>query len=493
MTTTSYTEFCCRSGGSNVNAGTTTGASSEESTTPLMSYTAGTWTQSTRTFVPASGTLPGTVAVGQFMSVFTSGATATGYVARITTVNAGSPGSIVLSSSVLAGAAPANGTYNARIGGAWLGPNTTDQAFPHTLAGLAALVTVTTSYPTRINYKNDQTYNITATTAYAGGGPLRFQGYTTSYGDGGKATLDGGTSGTSYILWNLTPTGACPETWDFIFKNNGASGSAAGFSTVGRGSVKGVVVNNVQGAGFTSASTTSGAFIECEAYACNLANNATTGGFQNTAGSAIVFDRCISHDNVGTATRGFYSASTGMILNECISASNGLHGIEVAAGGIAILLNSDFYNNGVSATGSGYLSSSATGISMLAENCNFVKNSGFGLTWAAATREGIITNCGFGSGTQVNGSGDIDRTTIGGITEIGTITYASDVTPWVDPANGDFRINLAAAENTGRGAFTETAASYAGTVGYPDVGAAQHLPTAGGGLLLNPGLRGGLA
>jgi hypothetical protein len=61
----------------------------------------------------------------------------------------------------------------------------------------------------------------------------------------------------------------------------------------------------------------------------------------------------------------------------------------------------------------------------------------------------------------------------------GNVTYANDVTPWTDPANGDFRISLAAAKGAGRGTYTQTAASYAGTVGYPDIGAAQS--TGGGG------------
>ena len=39
--------------------------------------------------------------------------------------------------------------------------------------------------------------------------------------------------------------------------------------------------------------------------------------------------------------------------------------------------------------------------------------------------------------------------------------------------NGDFRINLTAAKGTGRGTYMQTAASYTGTVGYPDVGAAH--------------------
>jgi hypothetical protein len=77
------------------------------------------------------------------------------------------------------------------------------------------------------------------------------------------------------------------------------------------------------------------------------------------------------------------------------------------------------------------------------------------------------------------------------MTVIGSVTYATDVTPWVDPTNGDFRINLAAAKGTGRGTFTQTASSYAGTVGYPDIGAAQSTGGGSGGAIGGGNLSGG--
>ena len=62
------------------------------------------------------------------------------------------------------------------------------------------------------------------------------------------------------------------------------------------------------------------------------------------------------------------------------------------------------------------------------------------------------------------------------------MNFASDVTPWVDPANGDFRINLAAAKGAGRGSYTQNAGG--GTVGYPDIGAAQHQDSGGSAALV---------
>jgi len=88
----------------------------------------------------------------------------------------------------------------------------------------------------------------------------------------------------------------------------------------------------------------------------------------------------------------------------------------------------------------------------------------------------LIMNCGFGVGTQVNVSGDIFTTRIGAIQVVSSVSYPTGLTPWVDPANGDFRINLPQARAVGRGTFTQTQASYAGTVAYPDIGAGQHRP-----------------
>ena len=131
------------------------------------------------------------------------------------------------------------------------------------------------------------------------------------------------------------------------------------------------------------------------------------------------------------------------------------------------LLNCDSYNNG----GDGWRTITNTG-TVYFENSNFIKNGGYGINVDTGNRNGFAVNCGFGAGTQANTSGTIN-VAAGQIEEIGTVTYADDKTPWVDPANGDFRISIGAAKGQGRGTYTQTAASYSGTVGYPDIGAAQ--------------------
>jgi hypothetical protein len=113
------------------------------------------------------------------------------------------------------------------------------------------------------------------------------------------------------------------------------------------------------------------------------------------------------------------------------------------------------------------MDNSAAGNVAKAINCNFVKNGGWGVNGSAVNT--LLVNCGFGSGTQANASGTSTQAI-----EQNSVTYASGATPWNDPANGDFRIVAAAARAAGVGTFTQTQASYSGTVGYPDIGAAQH-------------------
>jgi hypothetical protein len=305
-------------------------------------------------------------------------------------------------------------------------------------------------------------------------GPVTFQGYTSSFGDLGKATISGSTTGTSYVL--LTPSGNGVDRTslvDLIFQNNGATGSQPGLFNLSdpRIFLLRVVVNNVRGNGFDAM----GIGVECEAYACNQSNTANAGGF-GLATSLSRLIRCNSHDNTGSNSAGFYDQGGNNILINCIADSNGSHGMFCNNITCAVVTGCDFYNNG----GSGFFSQTAN-MSLYCENSNFVLNSSFGINITSG-QAGIsdLYNNGFGSGSAANGSGATNGTS--NAFTSGSVTYASGSTPWVDPANGDFRITLATAINAGRGNFTQSASSLgSGTIGYPDIGAAQHLESASSG------------
>lgn len=101
-------------------------------------------------------------------------------------------------------------------------------------------------------------------------------------------------------------------------------------------------------------------------------------------------------------------------------------------------------------------------------------------------RLGLTDERDITSGRNLTDAAGITSAGDSGMIEYGAVNYASDVTPWTDPANGDFRISLSAAKNAGRGSFIETSSSYAGTIGYPDIGAVQHQDSGGSGGGGNP-------
>ena len=465
-----FTNFCCRASGSNLNAGTRTGDTTEPGTSSFKEYTSGTWVQATRTFTPAGGANPTTdgIAVGDFVSIYPDADTVTPYVARITTVGATT---FVTSATAKSGTAPVDGVVNttARIGGAWLGPNGTS-GFPFTF--LSSACTNAAGDPVRINLKNDQTSSVSAAITLASSGCTQVWGYASTYGDGGRWVLDGGTSGAAYTVLTISD-GAGGTVQDIEVKNNGATGGSGvhgvNLSGVSGWMLRRCVIRDVRGNGLMQAkfSGPGNTVEECEFYGCNQSNTATHAAINTLFDAALTVNSCTIHDNTGSNTSGVYAAVP-VFVRDTVFDSNQIGFTCVS--NLCRLDNCDFYNNsshGIQSTAN----------QVVAKNCNFLKNGGYGFA-NASTIVATVINCGFGTGTQANTSGDVQTTAK--CQQVGSITYATDVTPWTDPANGDFRISLAAAKGTGRGTFLQTAASYAGTIAYPDVGAAQHLESAGG-------------
>ena len=455
-----FTNFCCRSGGSNLNAGTLTGDTTEPGTSASFTYASGNWVQSTGVFTVASGDPASDgVAVGDFASVYADGSSVTGFVGRVT---ARDSTTITVSGTAKSGTKPTDGTGDRtlKIGGAWLGPNGTS-GFPFNFIENAC--TNSSGDKVRVNFKNDATYSITSGITHSSNiGPFWLQGYTDSYGDLGKAVIDGGTSGASYVLLTMSSLGHIyTQLLDFVFQNNGATGSATGVTVSSdlRFMMKRCVVHDVRGNGFEVPIA-----IECEAYACNQSNTATKAGFAQISGAGVILKRCISHDNTGSNSNGFYTQTSVFHYHDCISDTNGKHGFYFNNTTTGSLYGCDAYGNG----SDGAAHYTATTV-MHIENCNFIKNGGYGINKASGTMYGQIVNCGFGAGTQANTSGQIGGSP--NVVETGTVTYANDVTPYSDPDFDDFSILLKQARGTGRGAFSTTGGG--STTGYPDIGAAQ--------------------
>ncbi len=473
-----FTEFCCRSGGSNLNAGTRTGNSTVPGTAADFTYASGNWVAATGVFTVASGnpTSDG-VAVGDFASVYADGSTVTGFVGRVTARDATT---ITVSLTAKHGTAPTDGTGNRtlKIGGAWAGPTTGATNFPNTSGLLSNAATNAAGDLPRVNYKTDRTYTFSTQLAAATG--LTYAGFSSAYGDlaglkqfaewdGGAAsiTLFGSTNVTDVTLENLRLT------------SSASAGTGAGISLDGGSSARhaffNVVVNGVRASAF-SFQGTQHTIIECEAYNFGGAGGARHG--LSVEGAAIVRRFTVHDMHVSSSGVGILLgvASVGTRVEDCVIDSCAGIGISVTvtSAGTITIANNDIYNNG----GAGLSVNTSSALVLEIANNNFVKNGGYGMTLAGSGRKrGVFLNNAFGSGTQVNTSGQYDA--LGDLTALGTITYAADVTPWTDPANGDFRITLAAAKGAGRGSFTQTATSYGGTVAYPDVGAGQHQDAGG--------------
>jgi hypothetical protein len=457
------TEYTCRSGGSNLYAGALDD-STETSTAPLVTYASGNWVAGTGVFTVASGnpTSDG-VTVGQWASVYPDGTTgSTVFIGRITARDATT---ITVSLAAKSGTAPTNGTGDRTlvVGGAWQGPNGT-VSFP--FGFIEANSTGTSSGRVRVNFRNDQTYSVTAAMTHSPTGACEFQGYTTAFGDGGRATIDGGTSGASYIL--LTASGAILTLADIEFKNNGASGSAnlVVFSSA-RGMVYRCVLRDCRGSGLLVQAMCH--VVECEAYGCNQSNTASKGGFEIGVGGNCTLLRPVAHDNAG-------SNSAGIVLNggnsiqvtviDGIVESNGGIGLNVVATTSVMVVGGSYRGNG----SSNILLSASASVSYV-ENAVTETAGAYGVNNATATAISYVRNVAYRS----NVSGPVNNTAR--VDEAGAITLTAD--PYVDAANGDFDLNAAAGggalcRNAGRGAFLQTASGYAGTLAYPHLGASQH-------------------
>jgi len=463
-----FTEFYCdASAGNNLNSGSTT------SGTALYTSAGGNWVQSTRVFTPTDSSTPAsTVSVGMFASVYvTAGATDATFVGRITAVGVGVNGTITIDGTAKSGSAPANGTgtITLKVGGCWKGPSGAD-GFPFNNAALSngAAMTDTAGNPTRINMKNNANYTFTSAQTSTFGAII--QGYTTTPGDGGRANI---INQTTSVTWQFST--ATTTLIDLDWSSTASSGSTDLVqlnvtSTMIRCSVHG---SRASGVNISGGSVTY--FYEDEFYSNNVANTASKAGVRsNAAQNNSLFYQCYFHDNTGSNTDAISTGSTTgqWTVISTIFDSNGSVGFRSgsSAGSNHLIINSDFYNNGSDA-----INLTSGGNFTHIYNCNFIKNTGKGIN-NTTTNFGYSYNNGYGAGTQANGSSD----TLGDMVEIGKVTYASNVTPYNAPTTGDFRITLPAAMGAGRGNFVSTGNSKTGTVGYPDLGAAQHRDTCGG-------------
>lgn len=448
--------------GSNINAG-------DDKT--VTTSTNGSWDATTNVFTAASGTPFSAVVAGDFAAVYVDGATTAAWIARVTSVG-GSGASLTLNSTG-AGTEPTTlgTTRSCTVGGKWAGPSGS-VAFPFSLSNLQNLKNSSNELP--IVYWKAATHamngaGITINAAY-----ITVEGYTSTPGDRGRVTI---TCSSAHVPITVS-SAAVVKNLDV--SSTASTGNISGFLAGSLGNIifENCVAHDIRYRGFNLA-VNQVELIECEAYNCNTATVTNGCGFY--FGGNVRAIRCVAHDcTVTTYGIGFLlSASSGLIVLESCIADTCYYGIALLAVAETAIQNCDIYN----CTSSGiYMFNGWNSYVVSIENTNMTKNGGWGFQDASGMTSDHIRrfrNCGFGAGTQANSSGNISTITIGVKIEEGTVNYASNATPYNDPANGDFSITLAAAQNAGRAAWTQTASSYGGTTGYASIGAAQ--PEAGGG------------
>ena len=326
-----FTEFYCRAGGNNLNVGTVDGTT-EPSTSPLVTFTGGDSASNAASYTAPVGADLSQVQIGRWLSLYQDGDTVpvSGrfVVAPITNVDTNTR-VITLNTSYRStlGSVIGSGTGNrsARIGGAWAGPGGAT-GFPFGFVGTFGFDQ--TKGIACVNLKNDQTYTITANMNTNNSGPMVFQGYSSTPGDGGMATIDGGTTGSSFILLSITAAGV--YLVDLIFQNNGNSGSSELVSlssaTYPIMCVR-CVFRNSRGHGVYASSPA--VFQSCTAYNCNQSNSSTRGGFYGA--SYVKYRHCVSFNSTGSNTNGFLHDSYYCYFDDCLSFGNGNHGFNVSS------------------------------------------------------------------------------------------------------------------------------------------------------------------
>ena len=175
-----FTEFYCQTTGSNLNAGSSTADAA------LFTFTNGNWDATTGIFIAIGADLSA-ITVGMFASVYIDGASVGVFVGVITEVD-DALDTITVSLSAKSGTAPTTSATgrSIKVGGAWKGPNAAE-AFPFNF--VQNTLTDSSSNPLRVNFKNGDTYSITAAITQANAGPIVYQGYTTTVTAAATTTL----------------------------------------------------------------------------------------------------------------------------------------------------------------------------------------------------------------------------------------------------------------------------------------------------------------
>jgi hypothetical protein len=352
----------------------------------------------------------------------------------------------------------ANAGTSAGAGNAWA---TVQKAANTATAGDKVWVKASANYPELVSFN---------TGAHTGTGASRlvFEGYTTTTGDGGRATITGSGSRASCVVFD--------GTMDYISLVNFDLTSPTTQCISATGQVDGLVIDNVRmlkGSGTPSKGMTGngyGRFAATILTRCVVSGGFSSNGLEGFAGGLIEdtiitgcggngysgqgymnapeFRRCLVTLNTGDGLH-FPGAQTNISVNNCTIDGNGGDGVDVGgANNQVVVIRNNLITNHTAVGAKGLVVGAESGTTTVFADYNFYWNN--------------TTNT---SGTNASGTHDV--------------TTALTVDPYTNAAGSNWNLNATA----GGGAVVRAAASAIndGTnVGYRDGGALQHADPAGG-------------
>lgn len=307
----------------------------------------------------------------------------------------------------------------------------------------------------------------------------RIIGYTSTVTDGGKATIQA-----TAAINGLTFTTAGNVIWEnFIFDGNSATGT------------KGIVFNSYYGCALVNCVvqnwSAEGVDVASGANQFSLIGTKITGcagtnGSVSVAGLAMYIFGCSVISNSKTGI--YVSTTDGVVISNCLIASNTGSGINVTSGafsGTFVVTNCVLYNN---TSGSGLVLATYAMVNGIFNNI-FVSNSAYGINFtglSAAQVDMLINYNAFYNNT----SGARSTNLTAGPNDV---TLSGD--PFTNAAGDDFSLN----NTSGAGAACRAAGFpgvmvYGGT-GYLDIGSLQHQDSGSGGgaILIGGALNGGMS
>lgn len=310
--------------------------------------------------------------------------------------------------------------------------------------------------------KADGTYTLGAGVTFTNGTTstkMSVIGYTTTRTDSGRATLQA----TAAITMVTNASGGYAFR-NLILDGNSATGTNAFLRTTAGGcEIHNCKIQNWSGYGMTLIGNES--VVACEVTGC-----ATTAGITSAAAGLLIAG-CYIHDNT---VPGILCSGVFIVVDSIISGNSGASsdGLQVSTNVSGVIEGCVFFNNGRDGI---RIAGGLHSRPIIMQNNILSTNSGYGINQVGGSSTLVLT--------PIRNNAYYNNTTaarFGFAAEDGAVTLTGD--PFTNAAGADFSLNSTAGAGTackavGRpGSVTGTS-----TVGYRDIGTAQHADPAPGG------------